>query len=200
MEERNILDDLEIKRTGKNTYEAHDKETGEILDKNDPRLDLAIKEYEKLIEINKVNKKAVKKVQGKIDLSETHHLGWKKKSHFIKIYRTEMREYKKEVKLSPSSGLLLFYLQDYIQYSTNKITKPNGVNLSNADIENLTGLSTKTVSNSLKELDDKLFIKRVGIGSAREIYFNPYLACSGNEIEDRTIDILFKDYKPLTAY
>ncbi len=200
MEERNLLDYIEIKKTGKNTYEAHDIETGEILDKNDTRLDLAIDEYEKLIKINKANKKAMKKVQGKIDLSETHYLNWKKKSNFIKIYRTEMREYKKQVKLSPSSGLLLLYLQDYIQYGTNKITNPNGLNLSNADIEGLTGLSTKTVSSSLKELDNKLFIKRVGIGSAREIYFNPYLACPGNEVRIETVDILFKDYKPITSY
>ena len=200
MEERDLLDRLDIKKIGENTYEVRDLETGEILDKNDPRLDLVIDEYEKIIEINEANKKAVKKAQGKVDLSETHYTAWKKKSHFIKIYRTEMREYKRQVKLSPSSGLILLYLQDYIEYGTNKIAKANGVNLNNSDIERLTGLSTKTISSSLKELEEKLFIKRIGVGSAREIYFNPHLACPGNEVEIRTVDILFKDYKAITSY
>lgn len=189
------LDNIDIIKKSDNTYTIYEKSTGEIIDPNDARLDYIIKDGKKQNNLNKAKIKAINKSRGIIDITETHYINWKKQSNFIKVYRTEMREYKSKIKLSPSAGLLIFYLQDYIEYGTNKIIKSNGLNLSNSDIKKLTGLSTRTISSSLKELEDKLFIKRVGIGSARKIYFNPHLACSGNEIEKNTPDILFKDYK-----
>lgn len=199
MVERDLLDKLEIKKTGKNTYEVRDLETGEILGKDNPRLDLAIDEYEKIIKFNKANKKAVKKVQGKVDLSETHHLDWKKKSHFIKIYRTEIREYKKQVRLSENASAILFYLQDYIEYKTNKVLNSNGEGFSNSDIHELTGVSERSIGRSLKELEDKWFIKRLGRTNQREIYVNPYLYCAGNIVSKDTIK-LFSGYSSNTQY
>ena len=199
MEERISLDELDVVKTGKNTYEVFDLTTGEILHSNDAKLDIAIDIQNKIDSNNKAKKKNIRKFQGKIDLSETHHLNWKKKSHFIKIYRTEMREYKKITRLSANSGLVLFYLQDYTEYGTNKVVKSKGGNFSNLDISHLTGLGIRVIGSSLKELEEKLFIKRIGSSHQREIYINPYLMCPGNEVEKTTAE-LFDNYKPITPY
>lgn len=200
MEERKLLDCIEIKREGENTYEAYDLDTGEILNKNDPRLDLAIDEYEKLIETNKANKKAVKKVQGKIDLSENHHLDWKKKSYFIKTYRTEMREYKKQMKLSSNASLVLFHLQDYIEFGTNRVIRDKGLGFNNSEIAEITGVSVRSINTALKELEEKVFIIRKGNTHSREIYINPFLMCAGNVIEKDVVNQFKEVYTPLTSY
>lgn len=200
MREKDIcLDDIEVIRNLDNTYTVCHESTGEILDKTDERMDLAIKNQKKIDRLNKAKKKGIRKAQGKIDLSETHHLDWKKKSHFIKIYRTEMREYKKQVKLSPNASILLLYLQDYIEYGSNKVLNTNLENFSNSDISNLTGIGVRTIGNALKELEDMLFIKRLGNSHQREIFVNPYLYCSGNIVLKETAK-LFDNYKPITPY
>lgn len=197
MEERNIyLDDIEVIRNPDDTYIVCDKNTGEILDKNDSRLDIAVKNQKRIDNKNKAKKKGISKLQGKEDLSETHYTKWKSKSHFIKIYRTEMREYLKVVKLSPNAGLLLLHIQPYIEFKSNRICNKSGENLSNEDIEALTGLTKKRLNSALKELEDNLFIIRVGKSQQRIIYFNPYLLCAGNVVSKEVVD-LFKSYKPI---
>lgn len=201
MKERNVfLDDIEVFRQPDGTYIAVEKENGEILDKDDPRLDIAIENQKKIDELNKAKKKGIGKVQGKIDLSETHFTSWKKKSYFIKSYRTEMREYKKTIKLSANAGTVLFYLQDYIEFGSNKIVKEKGVGFSNLDISNLTGLSARAVGRSLKELEENSFIIRDGNTHDRIIYFNPFLMCAGNVVEIDVVERFKEIYNPLTPY
>ena len=129
---------------------------------------------------------------------EQYQQNWKKDSWFVKVYRTEMRKHKKNTKLSSSSGLLLTYLQDYIEYKTNRISI-GGKSFTNKELAALTGLSENPIINSLNELEEKHFIKRVGTRRSREIYFNPYLACSGNEVSKTTLE-LFDSYIKLTPY
>ena len=130
---------------------------------------------------------------------ERNQHNWKNDSWFIKIYRTEMREYKKNVKLSPSAALLLFYLQDYIEYKTNRIANKKGKTFTNKDLSQLVDISENPIVGALNELEEKHFIKRVGKRRAREIYFNPYLACAGNEISKDTLD-MFNGYVSITLY
>ncbi len=181
------LDDIEVRKIDKNTYEAYNLNTGEILDGTDTRISIAIENQKKKDQINKVKKKGLNKVQGKVDFSEIYSFNWKTKSHFIKLYRKDSREFKQNNKLSTNAGLILLYLQDYIEYGTNKVAKPNGESFTNKEIEELVSLSSNTVTNALKELEDKNYIKRMGNKRAREIYFNPILASAGNEIEKITL-------------
>lgn len=110
-----------------------------------------------------------------------------------------MREYKKNVKLSPSAALLLFYLQDYIEYKTNRVANKKGKTFTNKELSKLIDISENPIIGALNELEEKFFIKRIGNRRAREIYFNPYLACAGNEISKDTLD-MFKDYASITPY
>lgn len=130
---------------------------------------------------------------------EKNQLNWKNDSWFIKIYRTEMREYKNNIKLSPSAALLLFYLQDYIEYKTNRISNKKGKPFTNKELSKLANISENPIISALNELEEKYFIKRIGNRRAREIYFNPYLACAGNEINKDTLN-MFKDYVSLTPF
>lgn len=201
MEERDIyLDDIEVIKNSDGTYTACDKYTGEILDKNDSRLDIAIENQKKVDSLNKAKKKGISKVQGKVDINETHHTDWKAKNYFIKIYRTEMREYKKRTKLSTNASIILFYLQDYIEFGTNKISKEKDIGFSNSDISELTGISIRSVGGALKELEDKAFIIRKGSTHNREIYMNPFLICAGNVIDKGIVEQFKKIYTPLTPY
>ena len=129
---------------------------------------------------------------------EEYQQNWKRDSWFIKVYRTEMRKHKQNTRLSASAGLLLTYLQDYIEYKTNRISHKDK-SFTNKELATLTGLSENPIVNSLNELEEKHFIKRVGIRRAREIYFNPYLACSGNEVSKSTLE-LFANYIKLSPY
>ena len=192
------FDDLEYDKPSNTIY---GKGTGEIID-DKTTIEKAIEDHDKQVKYDKAKKKEFNKKLGKVYKEDTHHFGWKsgKKVQFIKIYRTEMREYKKSIKLSSNAGLLLFYIQDYIEFETNRIAKPDGSTFTNKELQALTGLSDKPLRNALNELEDLFFIKRVGQGKAREIYFNPYLMCSGVAILKEVVDVLFKDYKPCTAY
>jgi len=172
--------------------------TGEIhSDKKDIEDILVILKDDK--EFNTMLEKEIRKT---FDLSvgvDKYKYDWKNSSWFIKIYRTEMREYKKQIRLTPNAGLLLVYFQDYIEYKTNRIVKKDGLTFTNKDIIKLIDVSENTVIKSLNELEEKYFIKRCGNKRAREIYFNPYLACSGNEIQKKTLD-MFEEYPKLTPY
>lgn len=197
MKERDIcLDDIDVIRNSDGTYMACDNDTGEILDSNNKILDTAISNQEKIERKNKAKKKGIRKLQGKEDLSETHHTDWKHKSHFIKIYRTEMREYLKAIKLSPNAGLLLLYIQPYIEFKSNKVCNKSGDSLTNDYLEDITGFTKKRLSSALKELEDNLFIVRVGKSQQRIIYFNPYLLCPGNVVSKEVAN-LFTNYKPI---
>lgn len=180
----------------KERRELIDSHTGEIYtDKDEVEKILDTLKQEK--EYNKDFEKAVRNIWNIETELELFWLKWKSRSWFVKIYRTEMREYLKEVPLSPNAGLLLLNIQPYIEYETNRIAKPSGESFSNKELEELTGLSRNTVYKVLNELEEKKFIVRVGQRQSREIYFNPYLACAGNKVSKDTVK-LFDTYKPIT--
>jgi DNA-binding MarR family transcriptional regulator len=179
---------------------VYDKETGEII-KDKTIIELAVEKQEKQERYDKAKKKELKRVLGKVDKKETHYLKWKSgnKVQFIKIYRTELREYMKSIKLSPNAGLFLFCIETYIEHETNRIAKTDGTNFTNKELEDLTGLTVRIIKYTLDELEDKHFIKRIGQKQAREIYFNPHLCCAGTGVLLSTIE-LFSEYKPMTPY
>lgn len=124
---------------------------------------------------------------------------WKKDCWFIKMYRTEKREYMKQIKLSNDAGLLLVYIENYIEYGTNRIAKEDKSDFTNKELQAISNLGRDKIKKCLNELEDTHFIKRVGNKQARKIYFNPYLVSAGNEVEKNTIK-MFDDYKPITPY
>lgn len=150
-------------------------------------------------EFNRSMEKAIRDTWGLKTGLEIYQQNWKDNSWFIKIYRTEMREYKKQVQLSSSAGLVLFYMQDYIEYKTNRIANKRGKSFTNKELLTLIKISENTLIDVLNELEEKHFIKRIGNRRAREIYFNPYLATAGNIIDKEVIK-MFDAYKAITPF
>lgn len=193
------FDDLEYIKKDNSVV---DMTTGEIIEDNKV-ISKAIDGYEKQERRDKAKKKELKRKIGKVDKKETHDMNWKSgnKVQFIKIYRTEKREYLKLIELSPHAGLFLYCMETYIEMETNRIAKPDKGNFTNKELEELTGLSRDKLKDVLNELEEKLFIVRTGQRQSREIYYNPYLSCAGNEILLSTIK-LFDDagYRAITPF
>ena len=171
-------------------YNIH---TGESV--RDPKKQKEI--IRKEIDRNKAYKTKLKMAINKIDNNNNNNdkycFKWNNKCTFTKIYRKEFNQYNENVKLSPNAATILLYFQGYIEFTTNQVIKKNKQNFSNQDIAKLTGLSLRTITRSLKELEDKHFIKRIGSTKNREIYVNPYLISVGNTIQKSTVD-MFQDY------
>jgi hypothetical protein len=177
-----------------------DLETGEIFTDKD-EIEELLNVLKKDKEVNRNIERTIRHVWGIKTKTDEYFLSWKKNSWFVKIYRTEMRKYLKTVNLSPHAGLLLIHIQHYIEHRTNKVVTPNNTNFTNKELQEMTGMGRDKLRDSLNELEEKLFIIRKGNGSAREIFFNPYLMCSGNEVLKDVIDLFDKaGYKPLTPY
>lgn len=185
-------------RLNSHKRELIDMHTGEIHTEEEDIKKL-LSQLKKDKEFNRSMEKAIRDTWELKTALELYQQKWKDDSWFIKIYRTEMREYKKLVKLSSSAGLLLFYIQDYIEYKTNRIVNKNSKSFTNKELAELAGISENTLIKALNELEDKQFIKRVGNKRAREFYFNPFLATSGNEV-DKDIIKMFKNYEPITPF
>lgn len=190
------FDDLEVDK--KNDIIYH-KQTGEIIDDR-ATIRYILDNNNKNKAIDNAKEKEIRRIADMQEKKNYLWLDWKKDSYFIKVFRTELREYMKVTKLSTNARAFLFSVQMYIEYPTNRIAKPDGTNFTNAELTELTGLSKNTLNKTLKELEDKHFIKKVGQGRAREIYFNPYLM-AGKDIEKSTKKIIDEaGYKPLTSY
>lgn len=194
-QERIEFDDVEIDKVGGVNY---NRQTGEIIDSKFDVIEILSEQKEKE-EVNKAKKKEMKKNVGLDSDVEAYRSNWKKDSNFIKLYRTEKREYMSSIKVSVGAYGVLAHLENYIEYKTNRIASPSGDRMTNNDIMNLANISDKTLKKTLNELEDKFFIRRVGNRQAREIYYNPYLMCSGNELNKKTLE-LFKDYSSITPY
>lgn len=106
-----------------------------------------------------------------------------------KVFTVALREELKKSNLKIGSMSLLCFLQCFIEPYTNKLTKPNGKNFANIELAKGIGVSIKSLESYVKELADKNFIKRVGHGQSREIYFNPNIATAGGEVQQEIYDM-----------
>ena len=191
----NLNDRFKLNRE---TKELIDVKTGEIYkDENEVKLLLENIKYDK--EINRSIEKAIRETFGIKTELELYQLKWKNDSWFIKIYRTERREFLKQAKLSPHATSLLFHMEGYLEFKTNRVAKKCGKRFTNKELCDMVGLSPVTLKNALNELEERLVIKRVGISQQRQIYINPYLMCAGNKMS-KEIESLFSEYIPFTAY
>lgn len=175
------------------------KSTGEIIENKDDVREI-LQDHSKTKAINNAKEKEIRRIAGLQEKKDYMCLNWKKDSHFIKVFRTELREYMKVTKLSTNARAFLFSILPYIHYPSNEIANTDGTSFTNEELQELTGLGRDAIDKTLKELEDKLFIKRVGKKRARKIYANPYLF-AGRDIEKNTKkEIDNAGYQPLTPY
>lgn len=183
-----------------------DKKEKQIIDKESGEVHTSKEDILNIIENNKAKNREDKIFEKELiklwNLQpniEPYQKNWKEKSWFIKIYRTERREFFKQNKLSVNASALLLHIEGYTQYKTNRLAGKQGKDLSNKELQDISGLSPVQLKKALNELEDLHIIKRVGNRQARKIYINPYIISAGNEVLLSTKE-LFKEYKPLTPY
>lgn len=112
--------------------------------------------------------------------------------HFVKADSTEGVLILKE--LSSNERSLMFLLQFYVAYETCLICYPNGTALSLNDIVKLSGFSRPTVSKTLANLTEKLFIYREKSSSGYSYYMNPWIVSKG-KVNELSLINMFKDYE-----
>ncbi len=176
------------------------KDTGEVFTE-DEEVQSLLSTLKKDKAINRSVEKTIRDTWGIKTELDLYYKGWKNNSLFIKIYRTERREYLQKIKLSPNASKMLLYIEGYIEFKTNRLTSEEGGKLTNNVLKSITGLSDVSIKNALNELEKNLIIKRVGVSNSREIYINPYLMCAGDVVLKETIE-LFEDagYQPITSF
>lgn len=108
---------------------------------------------------------------------------------YIKVFVVAQRDMMKDNRLSVNAMAFLFNMQCYIEQYTNKITKPNGASFTNSELQKITTLGIRVLSNVFNELESNNIIKRIGNGKSREIYLNPNLATRGSEIQQDVFDM-----------
>lgn len=108
---------------------------------------------------------------------------------YVKVFVVAQREMIQNARLRSTTTTLLYVIQGYISQYTNRISKTDKSGFTNKELEKSTGLSVRVLNLALKELEEKHFIRRVGNRQAREIYFNPYLATRGSEVQQSTYDM-----------
>jgi len=148
-----------------------DKETGEIINSLD------------------TGDRIVKK-KSKEYLEDT--VEWGKGLSFVKLFDN----YFPRVALQLSGGAvaLMSILATYIKYGSSLLcNKRNDYPLNNHDIEEITGLSNKTVSKLMSELVDNKVLARVHTGKSWKYFANPYIYCRGSRI-NKTLEDMFRDY------
>lgn len=112
---------------------------------------------------------------------------------YIKIYTVNLRNVIKECKLNVNSLALLFCVQSLLEPYTNRVSLPNGKNLTNKDLCNMIQISENPILLAIRELENENFIKRVGNGRSRKIYVNPNLMTAGTEIQQEIFDMFKRD-------
>lgn len=182
----------------KETRELTDLQTGEIYTNSEE-----VKEwYKRRSDEKQMDRDLERDIMTTFDIKtelELYQQKWKNDSWFIKVYRTERREFLKRTKLTVNASALLFQMEGYLEFKTNRVASKTGKRFTNKDLQAMVGISPATLKNALNELEEKLIIKRVGDSQSREIYINPYLMCAGNKMS-KDIEELFNDYSPLTPY
>lgn len=113
---------------------------------------------------------------------------------FVKVYAKTLMKYVN--KLESIDTMVMMSLLNNISYETCMLTK-TGTNdrryiLTHSDVEDITGLSYKTVSRVMNRLVKAGLLARVKFKNTYIYYANPYLFLKGNKVSKAILDI-FKE-------
>lgn len=176
----------------KKTDIIYNKTTGEIFEANEDNVKLLVELKQKEDRVRKARELEMKRSAGIGGLADEYNREWMKEHHFIQTYRVINEKISRELDISKDEAMLLYIFESRIEFKTNRVTLHNGEGITNNDIRELANMGRDKVEKTLKSLEDKRFIKRVGHTSAREIYYNPYLKSAGNVMSKEVIKLFEK--------
>ena len=131
-------------------------------------------------------------VRGKSDEFLHNTMVWENGS-FIKVFRDNYMKAANALS-STTAVAVASMLSNYIAYRSNLLCKrEERYPLNNLDIQDITGLSNKTVVKVMDELVQKKVFARANVGHSYQYYANPYIYVCGTRI-NKTLQAMFKNY------
>lgn len=111
---------------------------------------------------------------------------------FIKVDTKEGYALLKELSLNERA--LLFVLQYYVTYESGLIQHQNGQEINFNDLIDITGMSRRTLSETLSALISKDIVYKGKNSTKVQYYLNPWVAMKG-VVVNPTLKEMFKNYK-----
>ena len=113
---------------------------------------------------------------------------WKSKSHFIKIYNSELVDVIKYYELDSYELSSILLLMPYVEYETNLIAN-GGVALRKKDIMKILDYSENKTDEILSSLVQKKLLAKTKVGRVVIFHMNPHLVFRGRYLSPETESI-----------
>ena len=118
---------------------------------------------------------------------------WGKGLSFIKVFRDNYMKAANSLTTTTAVAVASI-LSNYIAYRSNLLCRrEERYPLNNTDIQEITGLSNKTVIKIMDELVQKKVFARANVGHSYQYYANPYIYVCGTRI-NKTLQAMFENY------
>ena len=112
---------------------------------------------------------------------------------FVKMYIDSIKKLIRE-NLSKTDFKLVLVCVAYVRYESGLISYSNNKNFNIESFSKESGLSKRSVINSLASLVDKKILGRTKVGKEYMYVANPYIFCCGTKI-NKTLSNMFKKSK-----
>jgi len=107
---------------------------------------------------------------------------WKAKEHFTKTFDEEIKYCKEKYEITRTEISFLKEIGEFLLWQVNMLVDDDGNPLNQTNLAKLMGISTRTIRNSMKILEEKKCI--FSIPYDKDVYYlvNPYLLYKGGKI------------------
>lgn len=115
-------------------------------------------------------------------VQDLKNVKWKNNEHFTKIFDDEIKYCKDKYNLSRTEVSFLKELGEFLLWQVNMLVDEDGNPLNQTGLSKLMDISTRTIRNNMKSLEEKKCI--YSIPYDKDVYYlvNPYLLYKGGKI------------------
>jgi hypothetical protein len=115
-------------------------------------------------------------------VQDLENVKWKSNEHFTKVFDDEIKYCKEKYNLSRTEISFLKELGEFLLWQVNMLVDNDGNPLNQTRLSKLMDISTRTIRNNMKDLEEKKCI--YSIPYDKDVYYlvNPYLLYKGGKI------------------
>lgn len=148
-------------------------------------LDNSIKEYLARQEVSETMAELKEKydtIKFTTYIEDSTNSNWRAKEHFTKVFDSEISYCKKKYSLTRTEIAFLKEIGEYLLWQVNMLVDEEGNPLNQTELSKRLEISTRTIRNNMKTLEDKKCI--FSIPYDKDVYYlvNPYLLYKGSKI------------------
>lgn len=148
-------------------------------------LDNSIKEYKARQEINKTMDEFKQKydtLNFTTYVDDLTNAKWKSSEHFTKVFDDEIKYCKDKYNLTRTEIAFLKEIGEFLLWQVNMLVDENGNPLNQTELSKLMDISTRTIRNNMKTLEEKKCIFSIPYNKDTYYLVNPYLLYKGGKI------------------